>query len=40
MGEGKCRIALIGTGNVANMHARAIERVPGARMVGGYNRTR
>ena len=40
MGEGGCRIALIGTGNVAHMHARAMERIPGARLVGGFNRTR
>ena len=40
IGEGGCRIALIGTGNVAHMHARAMERIPGARLVGGFNRTR
>ncbi len=35
-----CGVGFLGTGNVAHMHARAVQQVPGARLVGGYNRTR
>lgn len=37
--SGTCGVAFVGTGNVAHMHARAVQAIPGARLVGGYNRT-
>ena len=40
MTDGTCGVAFVGTGNVAHMHARAVQAVSGARLVGGYNRTR
>ena len=40
MSGGTCGVGFVRTGNVAHMHARAIAQVPGARLVGGFNRTR
>ncbi len=40
MAGDSCGMGFIGTGNVAHMHARALEAIPGTHLVGGYNRTR
>ena len=39
MSERSFGMAFIGTGNVAHMHARALQAAPGTHLVGGYNRT-